>query len=181
MREVDDGVDRRPKSAVSPHFDSTRHTVRAEWLKWRDLGASGQVLEWIRHGVAVPWLTGAPPPPFNQGVSCRGLPRDQTLFLHEEIERLTLSGVLRPVEYSRWVSRAFLVPKPAGSGWRLIVDMREINKACHTRKMKMETLRSIRLIVKPGDHWVSFDLKDGFYSLAIAPPRPRGVQCQLRQ
>ncbi len=121
-----DGVDRRPKSAVSPHFDCTRHNVRAEWLKWRDLGASGQVLEWISHGVAVPWLTGAPPPPFNQGVSCRGLPRDQAVFLQEEIERLTLSGVLRPVEYSRWVSRAFLVSKPAGSGWRLIVDLEKI-------------------------------------------------------
>jgi hypothetical protein len=35
--------------------------------------------------------------------------------------------------------------------------------------MKMETLRSLRLIAKLGDHWVSFDLKDGFYSLAIAP------------
>jgi hypothetical protein len=88
MRGVNDGVDRRPKSSVSPNFDSTRHNVRAEWLKWRDLGASGQVLEWIRHGVAVPWLTGAPPPPFNQGASCRGLPRDHAVFLQEEIERL---------------------------------------------------------------------------------------------
>jgi hypothetical protein len=35
--------------------------------------------------------------------------------------------------------------------------------------MKMETLRSLRLIAKPGDHWVSFDLKDGFYSMAIDP------------
>ena len=116
-------------------------------------------MEWICHGVAVPWLTGAPPPPFNQSVSCRGLPRDQATFLHEEIERLTLSGVLRPIEYSRWVSRAFLVPKPAGSAWRLIVDLIEIKKPCQTRKMKMETLRSPRLITKPFDHWVSFDLK----------------------
>jgi hypothetical protein len=108
-------------------------------------------------------------PPFNQGVSYRGLPRDQSTFLQEEIERLKLSGVLRPVEYSRWVSRAFLVPKPSGSGWRLIVDLREVNKHRQTRKMKMETLRSLRLIAKPGDHRVSFDLKDGFYSLAIDP------------
>ena len=128
--EVTDGVARPPRSSVSPFFDCTRHNVRREWSRWRDLGASGQVLEWIRHGVAVPWLTGAPPPPFNQGISCRGLPIDQAVFLQEEIERLTLSGVLRPVEHSRWVSCAFLVPKPAGSGWRLIVDLREINKAC---------------------------------------------------
>jgi len=77
-------------------------------------------------------------------------------------------GVLRPVEYSRWVSRAFLVPNPAGSGWRLIVDLREINKACQTRKIKIKTLRPLRLIAEPDDHWVSFDLKDDFYSLAIA-------------
>jgi hypothetical protein len=102
-------------------------------------------------------------------VSCRGLPSDQASFLKEEIERLKISGVLRTVEHSRWISRAFLVPKPAGSGWRLIVDLREINAHCQTRKMKMETLRSLRLIAKPGDHWVSFDLKDGFYSLAIDP------------
>ena len=49
------------------------------------------------------------------------------------------------------------------------MDLREVNKHCQTRKMRMETLRSLRLIAKPGDHWVSFDLKDGFYSLAIDP------------
>ena len=33
----------------------------------------------------------------------------------------------------------------------------------------METLRQLSYIAKPGDHWVSFDLKDGFYALAIHP------------
>jgi hypothetical protein len=83
------------------------------------------------------------------------------------------------VEYSRWVSHAFLVPKPAGSGWRLIVDLREINKACQTRKMKMETMRSLRLIAKPCDHWVSFDLKNGFYFLAIVPQDIEGFTVNL--
>jgi hypothetical protein len=98
-----------------------------------------------------------------------GTPRYQAAFLKEEVRRLTLNGVFRPVEYSRWVSRAILVPKPAGSGWRLIIDLREIDSHRKTRKMKMETLRSLNLITRPGDHWVSFDLKDGFYSLAIVP------------
>ncbi len=76
-----------------------------------------------RGGPVAHW---SPSNPFNQGVSCRGLQRDQVAFLHEEIVRLTLSGVLRPVEYSRWVSRAFLVPILAGSGWRLIVDHKDL-------------------------------------------------------
>jgi hypothetical protein len=33
----------------------------------------------------------------------------------------------------------------------------------------METLRSLRLLEKPGDHRVSFDFKDGFSSIAINP------------
>jgi hypothetical protein len=32
-----------------------------------------------------PWTLGCPPHPFNQGVSCRGLPPDQASFLKEEI------------------------------------------------------------------------------------------------
>ena len=53
-------------------------------------------------------------------------------------------------------------PQTVGSGWRLIVNHREINAHCQTMKMKMKTLRPLRLIAKPGDHWVNFDLKDGF-------------------
>jgi hypothetical protein len=33
----------------------------------------------------------------------------------------------------------------------------------------MKTLRRLRLIAKPNDYWVSFDLKDGLNALAIAP------------
>ena len=35
--------------------------------------------------------------------------------------------------------------------------------------MKMETLRQLSFIAKLRDLWVSFDLKDGFYELAIQP------------
>jgi hypothetical protein len=50
------------------------------------------------------------------------------------------------------------------------VNLKEINKACQTRKMKMEIAWSLHIIAMPCDHWASFDLdKDGFYFLAIAP------------
>ncbi len=51
----------------------------------------------------------------------------------------------------------------------MIIDLREIDSHCKARKMKMEILGSLKLIIRHGDHWVSFNLKDGFYSLAIAP------------
>ena len=61
------------------------------------------------------------------------------------------------------------MPKPNNYGWRLIIDLRAVNKHHQTRKVKMETMRSLRLIAKPGDHRASFDLMDGIYSLANEP------------
>ncbi len=101
---VSDGVERRSRDSVSPHFDFTRHNVRRACSRWQDAGASVHVQEWIRHGVSIPWLPGGPPPPFNNGMSCQRLPQDQDAFLKEEIARLAEKGVLRPIEYSRWVS-----------------------------------------------------------------------------
>jgi len=121
----------------------------------------------ICHGVSVPWLGGVRPPSFNHGSSYQQLPHDQANFLREEIGILTEKGAFRPVASSRCVSRAFLVPKPGG--WRLIIELRAINKQCHKRSMKMETLRRLRYIAKPNDYFVSFDLKDGFYALSIHP------------
>ncbi len=37
--------------------------------------------------------------------------------------------------------------------------------------MKMDKLGRLRLVAKPDHNWVSFDLKDGFYDLSIAPPQ----------
>ena len=127
---VNDGADRCPRLASPPYFDFTRRNLRREWSKWRDLDASGQVLEWIRNGVAAPWATVGPSLPFNQGVLYRELSSDQASFLKEEIERLKAFDGLRPAEYSRWVSRALLVPKMTGSGWRLIVDLWAVNVHC---------------------------------------------------
>jgi len=59
------------------------------------------------------------------------------------------------------------VSKPGG--WRPIIDLRAINKQCLKRSMKMETLRRLRYIAKPHDHFISFDMKDGFYALSIHP------------
>jgi hypothetical protein len=71
---VNYSVEHRAHLHTTPYFDCTRHNVRRQWSKQRDVGASVQVVECFRHGVAIPWKRGGPPLPYNHGVSCRGLP-----------------------------------------------------------------------------------------------------------
>jgi hypothetical protein len=63
-----DGVTRRADSCT-PYSNYMRHRVRRKWQVWKNIGASGQVLKWIREGVTIPFLNNRLPPPFNQGVS----------------------------------------------------------------------------------------------------------------
>jgi hypothetical protein len=48
-----------------------RHRVRLRWREWEHIAASGQVMNWIRHGVRVKFENDLRPKPFNHGVSMR--------------------------------------------------------------------------------------------------------------
>jgi hypothetical protein len=43
-----------------------RGRLRARYNAWREIGANGQVLNWIRHGYRIPF-EGVPPPPYRCG------------------------------------------------------------------------------------------------------------------
>eukprot|EP00873_Tetraselmis_striata_P046313 jgi/Tetstr1/466577/TSEL_011079.t1 len=61
----------------------------------------------------------------------------------------------------------FLVPKPGTNKWRLIIDLRELNKWCKTFTMSYETLKHLRHLARAGDWFVSMDMADGYYAPGI--------------
>jgi hypothetical protein len=60
-----------------------------------------------------------------------------------------------------------LVPKPGHNQWRLIIDLRELNRYCAAFNMTCETLKHLRHLSRPGDYFVSLDLTDECYTLGI--------------
>jgi hypothetical protein len=85
--------------------------VRRRLGAWRQAGAVPRVLNWLQNGFRLPWVRG-PPPPFHQGNSCTALDAEEQRFLDRETTRLLASGAWEPATDARWVSKAFLVPKP---------------------------------------------------------------------
>ncbi|XP_071477298.1 uncharacterized protein [Diadema antillarum] len=66
------------------------------------------------------------------------------------------------------LSPTFLVPKRSGS-FRLILNLKRINRHIRTEHFRMETLASILPCLRPGDWTVSIDLKDAYLHVPIAP------------
>ena len=147
---------RRPDSCT-PCSAFMRHRVRRSWRAWEAVGASGQVLRWIREGIRVPFRQGCRPQPFNHGVSLQDATQQQLQFILPELERLLHTGALERGSSGLYISRCFLVPKPGTNQWRLVVDLRELNAYCDRMGLKLETLQRLRHLTQRGDWMISFD------------------------
>jgi len=93
----------------------------------------------------------------------------QLAFMETELSRFLAVGAWERGSCSRWVSRLFLVPKPGVNQWRLIIDLRHLNRMCVRKRLKFETLANLRHLTRRGDYMFSWDLQDGYYALGIAP------------
>jgi hypothetical protein len=100
-----------------------RHRVRLRWREWEHIGASGQVVNWIRHGVRVKFKNGLRPKRFNHGVSMKDATQPQLDFLATELPPFEACGAWDRAHNTRYVSRMLLVPKPGVKKWRLIIDL----------------------------------------------------------
>eukprot|EP00873_Tetraselmis_striata_P043195 jgi/Tetstr1/463459/TSEL_008352.t1 len=92
------------------------------------------------------------------------------IFLEGELARFVESGAWEFGTCRKWVSRLFLVSKPACiNQWRCIIDLRVLNFYCVRKRLKKssywECATSPR---RESDYMFSFDLQDGFCALGIA-------------
>eukprot|EP00873_Tetraselmis_striata_P027573 jgi/Tetstr1/447837/TSEL_003755.t1 len=86
-----------------------------------------------------------------------------------KLARFLAVGAWKRGYCAKWVSRLFLVPKPGTNKWRLIIDLRPLNRYCETRDLSFETLSHLRNLARPGDYMLQImDLQDGFYANGIA-------------
>ncbi len=73
---------------------------------------------------------------------------------------------------SGFYSRYFLIPKKDG-GLRPILDLRLLNHALTKRSFRMITLKQILSQIRPGDWFMSLDLKDAYFHIQVAPHHRR--------
>ena len=87
----------------------------------------------------------------------------------EEVAALCARGVVeRTADHPRLcLSPVFLVPKRSGK-YRMILNLKRINAHISPVHFKMETLKSILPLLRPGDWTVSIDLKDAYHHVPIA-------------
>ena len=102
------------------------------------------------------------PYPFKLGI-------EERLAMGIELARLREKGIIcqSEGEVGQVISNVFLRPKPDGQ-YRLILDLTELNKWIPYEHFKMFSLQTAVDMMRPGCWMGSVDLKDAYYSVAIA-------------
>jgi hypothetical protein len=145
--------------------------VQAALPAWASAGASSRELSWLKEGFTLPFM-GDPPAPFHKGVSCRNAMPDQRAFLLKELQRGLDTGAFEQGQRTRFVSKAFLIPKireGQAPTWRLVFDLRHINSFLQARPCRFETLKRLSSMAREGDYMISLDLADGFHAVPVHP------------
>jgi len=132
--------------------------------RWRELGASPELLEAIEFGVK-PELV-REPKPYDMGeLWLEGEP----LKAWEELSARYLEiGAIKVVEPEEapYINESFMVPK-ATWGFRGVIDMRPFNFHCIDYPTQFDHIYSLSQSVQAGDLMSSFDLQDGYFHLRI--------------
>ena len=111
---------------------------------WESIGTPSVILSWIRDGVYFP-VTQSVPPFFHKQLTHDPAAR---LYWHTKLRPHYLSsGAIRlvppPPANNRYISKCFFVPKSSG-GYRLVIDLKFINKHFDVQKIKFENLGTLR-------------------------------------
>jgi hypothetical protein len=138
--------------------------------KWKAAGASAQVLRWIKEGGYT----------IQVGDDGRGIFRRNSVTAREhnaELFTLVVEVLLKQtwevVRESELrdngnILPMGLAPKPGKTPpWRIINDGRECNEHVSPWGFRYETLKTLGLVLNPGDWMFTTDLEDAYYSMRL--------------
>ena len=160
------------------------------WRQWRKLGAPKKVVRWLRKGYALPFKREA-----GQGAyvplatTCpAGLitsykkGSDKDLALQSKIQELLDKKAIVevPADQPGFHNRVFLRPKKTG-GWRLILDVSQLNKSLVCKTFCMDHAQVIRQAAQAGMWATSVDFSDAYHHIPIKPAHQKFLCFQVNE
>ena len=133
---------------------------------WKDIGASKRLLDVLRDGYSLPFMSLPQKAFFNNHAS---IDKEQE-FVCQEVSKLLASGAVTEVRREDLIfCNPLGVVKNSARKHRLIVDLRYVNQHLMSHKCKYEDIRTAADLFSKGDWFFKFDYKRGHHHIEILP------------
>ena len=115
--------------------------------------------------------------PFQHHKSVTFLDGAKAQAMSQEVETLHRKRAIVPISESQeeFISPVFLVPKSDGS-WRTVINLKALNRFVVAPHFKMESIRTVKNIIREGDWMAKLDLKDAYLTVHVHPRYQRFLQ-----
>ena len=131
--------------------------------------ASVFILGWIANGVPVEFTS--EPPPHVRPSNIRG--RDELFFAREQVSLLLQGGCIGVDPTATVICPLGVAPKKGSARFRLIHNLRFVNRFCKPKPFKYESLIDLQSVLKPGMWMTKLDLKSGYHHIPLRPEQRR--------
>ena len=166
------------------HLGRIEGRLRSRLSLWRQLTSDRVALDLIEDGLRLPLLNDEWPPHFHD--DCNHVPSELDAWLDDQIVTLRRAGAIctrsehaktlrargqRPGPMPHMVSPLIVSEKPSSTPsnrkYRLIHDLRELNKYLRKQKFKLENLPEFFKQLRKGDYLWSADLASAYFHVSI--------------
>ena len=147
---------------------------------WKDITDDPEVLDWVEH-CHLEFIDGVPPVQetdykviqFNDA---------EAAIIESELVQLLNKGVIveSPRSQGEFVSSIFLRLKKNGVDYRMILNLKELNKFNVYRHFKMDSLKTVTDLMTQGCYMASVDIKDAYYAVPIATEHQKCLKFRWR-
>ena len=155
-------------------FDQLADVSRC-YETWADTTTDSFVLDIVKHGITLEFCSQAFCTNYTPRCSSTA---EGAKAVNTEIKLLLLKHVISPAELKAdsFVSSIFTTMKPDGSH-QTILNLKNLNESITYVHFKMESLKHVRQLIKPGVWMGSIDLRDAYYSVCKNPPFQQYFTC----
>ena len=162
------GVHDMSEPVLSPSPVVYHGRLQSRLAVWRRL-ASPFIVGWIENGVPVEFVS-EPVPRERKSVISNVTER---LFVREQVTELLQRGCIKLDPLATVTSPIGVVPKKGPVPFRLIHNVRYVNKGCQPKPFKYEKLTDLQNVVKSGDWMVKLDLSAGYHHIPLRPDQTK--------
>ena len=143
------------KAARLPHFSQA----------WQQVTSNSFILNIVCNGYLIQFIS----KPFQTKFFHRPHTHEYIKICTIKVKEFLSSKIIKKVSPSpgQYISHIFPVPKKTPGEYRIIFDLSELNDFVRKLRFKMDSLSDIMDLIRPGDYFVSIDLSDAYYCIAM--------------
>lgn len=149
----------------SQNYKGVKGRLAKNYDFWVKIGANDFVLDTIKNGYVIPFLS--PPPSMFLKNNKSALSNAE--FVNQEVKDLVDSGCVYEVPFTPYVVNPLSVAINKSNKKRLILDLSILNKYVKKERFKFEDWRTALQMFNKNSFLFKFDLKSGYHHFDICP------------